>query len=104
MLLREGLIKKIPSSLCGIAKAKNVILVIGDGMGWEMARAGAVGRRVVDELEKLGCNTAVGCPNNTAAKAAFKGRRLADYYLEGTRSAISFVCQRQAMCRLDCFC
>jgi hypothetical protein len=86
LLLREGLISKIPKSLCGNKNGKNVILVVGDGMGWEMARAGAIGRRVVDELEGLGCNTKMGCPTNAAAKAAFAGRKLKDYYLEGTNA------------------
>jgi hypothetical protein len=36
LLLREGVINEIPTSLCGNDGAKNVILVIGDGMGWEM--------------------------------------------------------------------
>ena len=37
LLLREGVIDEIPSSLCGSEKPqKNVILVVGDGMGWEM--------------------------------------------------------------------
>ena len=37
LLLREGLIDEIPSSLCGSEKTqKNVILIVGDGMGWEM--------------------------------------------------------------------
>lgn len=31
--------------------AKNVILIIGDGMGWEMARAGAVFTRVEAEVK-----------------------------------------------------
>ena len=36
LLLREGVIDAIPSTLCGHDTSKNVILVIGDGMGWEM--------------------------------------------------------------------
>jgi hypothetical protein len=52
-------------------------------MGWEMVRAGAVGKRVVDELTELGCDIAKGCSGNQAAIAAFAGRSLADFYTEG---------------------
>ena len=34
LLQREGIIEEIPTSLCGREGGKNVILVIGDGMGW----------------------------------------------------------------------
>lgn len=34
LLLQEGVITKIPKSLCGNNGTKNVILVVGDGMGW----------------------------------------------------------------------
>lgn len=34
LLLREGVISSIPKSLCGRPGNKNVILVVGDGMGW----------------------------------------------------------------------
>ena len=90
LLLREGVIDEIPASLCGHNNTKNVILVIGDGMGWEMNRAGAVARRVLDELEALGCDTKVGCPDNAAAIAAFEGRTLDDYYTEGKGSGLSY--------------
>ena len=83
LLLREGLIDSIPSTLCGNNQGKNVILVIGDGMGWEMVRAGAVGKRIVDELTEMGCDIAAGCPDMQAAKDAFAGRTLEDYYTEG---------------------
>ena len=85
LLVREGILPKIPTSRCGnTSNRKNVILAIGDGMGYEMARAGAIARQVIDELESLGCNTTIGCPNNTAAMAAFQGRNLSYYYTEGT--------------------
>ncbi len=54
LLKREGVIDSIPNSLCPqnresdeegaepVNYGKNVILIIGDGMGWEMIRAGAV--------------------------------------------------------------
>jgi hypothetical protein len=83
LLLREGVIDKIPRSLCGNKGGKNVILVVGDGMGWEMIRAGAIARKVVNELESIGCVMATGCVGNTAAQARFEGRTLADYYTEG---------------------
>jgi hypothetical protein len=83
LLLREGVIDKIPKSLCGNKGGKNVILVVGDGMGWEMIRAGAIARKVVDELTSIGCDIAAGCVGNTAAQARFEGRTLADYYTEG---------------------
>jgi uncharacterized membrane protein YeaQ/YmgE (transglycosylase-associated protein family) len=76
-------IDELPRSLCGNKGGKNVILVVGDGMGWEMIRAGAIARKVVNELEELGCNIAAGCVGNTAAMARFEGRTLADYYTEG---------------------
>jgi hypothetical protein len=85
LLLREGVIDKIPNSLCGNKGGKNVILVVGDGMGWEMVRAGAIARKVVNELESIGCDIAAGCVGNTAAMARFEGRTLADYYTEGMK-------------------
>lgn len=90
MLLREGVIDEIPSSLCGNPKNKNVILVVGDGMGWEMVRSGAIARKVIDELEGMGCDTKAGCPDNAMAMEAFAGRTLADYYTEGKGSGLSF--------------
>lgn len=38
LLLREGVIDSIPKK-CGNNGSKNVILAIGDGMGWEMVSA-----------------------------------------------------------------
>jgi alkaline phosphatase len=89
-LLREGLIDEIPPSLCGNPMNKNVILVIGDGMGWEMVRAGAIARRVIDELETMGCDTKTGCPDLAVAAETFQGRTLADYYTEGKGTGLSF--------------
>jgi hypothetical protein len=84
LLLREGVIDELPKSRCGKGGRKNVILVIGDGMGWEIARAGAIARRVIDELEQTyGCNITTGCPGNTDAIDAFRGRNLSDYYTQG---------------------
>ena len=88
LLLREGIIDSIPEDLCGQPeKSKNVILVVGDGMGWEMIRAGAIAKLVIDELEAAGCDTKTGCPNSDVGDQvlkAFEGRTLADYYTEGT--------------------
>ena len=84
LLLREGVISRIPRSLCGNSGAKNVILVVGDGMGWEMTRAGVIAKKVVAELTTRGCNVATGCPGNQAVLNAFAGRTLSNYYLEGT--------------------
>lgn len=49
----------------------------------EMVRAGAIGKRVVDELTEMGCDIQKGCPNNKEAARAFNGRTLSDYYTEG---------------------
>lgn len=83
LLLREGVIDSIPADLCGNEGGKNVILVVGDGMGWEMIRTGAIAKKVIDELEGMGCDTKMGCPSMAAAKTAFAGRTLSDYYTEG---------------------
>lgn len=89
MLHREGVIPKIPSTLCGNKAGKNVILVIGDGMGWEMVRSGAIAKRVLKELEDdFGCDIKAGCPDNQAAIDAFAKRSLSDYYTEGTNKCI----------------
>jgi hypothetical protein len=84
LLLREGAITRIPASLCGNPGAKDVILIIGDGMGWEMARAGSIAKQVVAELKGLGCSIEAGCPGNLAAINQFTGRTLDNYYTEGT--------------------
>ena len=54
-----------------------------------MVRAGAIGKRVVDELTEMGCDTQKGCPNNRDAIRAFSGRKLKDYYTEGKTSSIT---------------
>ena len=85
LLHREGVIDEIPSSLCGREGGKNVILVIGDGMGWEMIRAGAVAKKVIAELNEMGCYTEYGCEGKDAERARekFANRTLDDYYTEG---------------------
>lgn len=96
LLYREGVIDSVPRSLCGNKQGKNVILVVGDGMGWEMVRAGAVGKRVVDELTGLGCDIVNGCPDNAQAKSAFAGRTLSDYYTEGKSYGLVVECRGHA--------
>lgn len=92
LLLREGVIDAIPSSLCGSKDGKNVILIVGDGMGWEMVRAGAVAKQVIAELEQLGCDTKVGCPDNQEAIATFAQRTLSDdYYTSGKTQFVTCV-------------
>lgn len=92
-LLREGIIDSIPKSLCDTERPqKNVILVVGDGMGWEMIRAGAIAKMVVNELEGMGVNIVNGTSGDDAEKAmdAFKGRSLSDYYTKGQGHGLSF--------------
>lgn len=48
---------------------KNVIIMIGDGMGWEMARAGAIAKRIA---------------------AGEQGNTLSNFYTEGKGSGLSF--------------
>ena len=52
----------------------------------EMARAGAVAKQVIVELESMGIDIKNGTTGDLAdaAKAAFAGRTLDDYYTEGT--------------------
>jgi alkaline phosphatase len=101
LLLREGVIDKIPRSLCGNDGGKNVILVVGDGMGWEMVRAGAIAKRVVTELERMGCDIATGCPDNIAAQERFAGRVLADYYTEGKQNMSKMVWFATCLCFIN---
>jgi alkaline phosphatase len=49
--------------------AKNVIIFVGDGMGWEMARAGAIAKQI---------------------DAGHSGTTLADFYTEGPGKGLSF--------------
>ena len=51
-----------------------------------MVRAGAIAKRVIKELGELGCDSMSGeCPDDLkeAAKRAFEGRSIDDYYTEG---------------------
>lgn len=91
LLMEEGVISEIPATKCGAGK--NVILVMGDGMGWEMIRAGAIAKKILTELQGMGIDTKVGAKGTAKAaeaKAAFKGRALKDYYTEGAGSGLSF--------------
>ena len=74
------------------SKSKNVILVIGDGMGWEAIRAGAIAKSIINELENdFDCVVSQGgCPENESAKQAFEARQLQDYYTEGRGSGLCF--------------
>merc|ERR1719453_2558026 len=70
---------------------KNVILLIGDGFGWEPTRAGAISIRVLEELKAMGIS-----PNGgndpalaAAAKANFTGRTLDHYYSVGRGSGMA---------------
>jgi len=88
LLKRQGVISEIPADRCNPTSGnpkKNVILVVGDGMGWEMIRAGAIARQVltVNELEAAGCDTVNGCPDLAAVQGLFTNRTLDDYYTEG---------------------
>eukprot|EP00956_Cyclotella_meneghiniana_P019253 scaffold32871_cov31-Cyclotella_meneghiniana.AAC.2 len=103
LLKREGIISEIPTSLCEKNRpvpdgetpkqGKNVILVVGDGMGWEMIRAGAIAKLVIKELEGLGVDIKTGAETDAlaaSAKAAFAGRVLNDYYIAGKGHGLSF--------------
>ncbi|WP_341885510.1 alkaline phosphatase [Synechococcus sp. UW140] len=59
--------------------AKNVILIIGDGMGWEMARSAAIYNQVEKEITTL---KAAG-KTDLEIKAVFASRTLDYYYTSG---------------------
>lgn len=94
VLLAHGIIDEIRPSQCPMdGTNKNVILVIGDGMGWEMIRAGAIAKKVLAELTEMGIDTKVGATSDAqaaSAKAMFVGRTTADYYTEGQGEGLSF--------------
>lgn len=68
--------------------AKNVILMIGDGMGWEMTRASAIQAQIEQEIAQIREQN----PNLTNSEIAsrFDGRTLDDYYTEGKGSGTSY--------------
>ena len=57
--------------------AKNVIMMIGDGMGWEMTRAGAIQNQIEAEIAAIREEN----PDITNEELAtqFEGRTLEDY-------------------------
>ena len=57
--------------------AKNVIVMIGDGMGWEMSRAGAIQAEVEAEIPEI--REANPDITNEEIAAHFDGRTLDDY-------------------------
>ena len=83
---------KYPEPNCNnAAVGKNVILMIGDGFGWEPNRAGGIAVQVLKELEDLGVSSH-GTTNQTLAaiaKAQFVGRTLDDYYMSGRGAGLN---------------
>ena len=74
-------------------QSKNVILLIGDGNGWEPNRAAAILVQVLEELATLGVDagnaSATSASIKAAAKAKFAGRTLSDYYTSGKGSGLA---------------
>ncbi|MEL6495973.1 MAG: alkaline phosphatase [Cyanobacteria bacterium J06623_7] len=68
--------------------AKNVILMIGDGMGWEMSRASAIQISIEAEIAQIR-ETSPGITNEEIA-AHFQGRTLDDYYTQGKGTGTSY--------------
>jgi alkaline phosphatase len=68
--------------------AKNVILMIGDGMGWEMSRAGAIQKQIEQEIAQI--RTENPQITNEQIAARFDGRTLKDYYLAGKGAGTSY--------------
>ena len=66
--------------------AKNVILVIGDGMGWEMARSAAIYNQVETEIKSLKAAN----KTDTEIKAVFANRTLDYYYTAGVGTGTEF--------------
>ena len=66
--------------------AKNIILVIGDGMGWEMARSGAIYNQVSKEISSL----KLAGQTDDQIKAVFANRTLDYYYTSGKGSGTPF--------------
>ncbi|MFM2313896.1 MAG: hypothetical protein RLZZ04_3172 [Cyanobacteriota bacterium] len=68
--------------------AKNVILMIGDGMGWEMSRASAIQKQIEQEIAQI--RTANPQITNEQIAARFDGRTLDDYYLAGKGTGTNY--------------
>jgi hypothetical protein len=69
-----------------------------------MVRAGAIAKRVIQELGELGCDSKSGeCPDDLKeeAKKAFEGRSIGDYYTEGME--YNSIRQKQPLqCLMSC--
>jgi hypothetical protein len=68
--------------------AKNVILMIGDGMGWEMSRASAIQKQIEQEIAQI--RTENPQITNEQIAARFDGRTLDDYYIAGKGTGTSY--------------
>ena len=66
----------------------NVILLIGDGMGWEMSRAAAIQAQIEQEIAQIRQENPDLSDREIAAR--FQGRTLADYYTAGQGSGTSY--------------
>ena len=66
--------------------AKNTILIIGDGLGWEMARSSAIYNQVEKEINTL---KAAG-KTDLEIKAVFADRTINDYYTSGKGSGTPY--------------
>ena len=66
--------------------AKNIILLIGDGMGWEMARSGAIYNQVEKEITSLKLEG----KTDDQVKAVFANRTLDYYYTSGKGTGTPF--------------
>ncbi|MEO0928209.1 MAG: alkaline phosphatase [Cyanobacteria bacterium J06643_13] len=68
--------------------AKNVILMIGDGMGWEMTRASAIQSQIEAEIAQIREEN----PHLSSEEIAnrFVGRTLTDYYTTGKGEGTSY--------------
>ncbi|MEO1671350.1 MAG: alkaline phosphatase [Cyanobacteria bacterium J06631_2] len=68
--------------------AKNVILMIGDGMGWEMTRASAIQAQIEAEIAQIREENP--SLSNEEIADRFTGRTLADYYTTGKGEGTSY--------------
>ena len=68
--------------------AKNVILMIGDGMGWEMTRASAIQAQIEAEIVQI--RESNPDLSNKEIASRFEGRTLDDYYTEGRGTGTNY--------------
>eukprot|EP00980_Cylindrotheca_fusiformis_P003941 scaffold871_cov130-Cylindrotheca_fusiformis.AAC.18 len=66
-----------------------------------MVRAGAIARRVIDELEDEGCDTKKGGCDDTI-KDLFRGRTLDDYYTEGNDYGLGYYSNNPSSTNRNC--